>query len=124
MQFANQVKKTNFGLSKLYYVDITFLMEIFNPSQLLRVSDENEFMLRDDYKDRDYRRSSPSRSRGRSERESHRARHKDYPPRSRSRSRSQSRSASPGYRRERGRGKYDDDERRRRSRSYGRYSLN
>ncbi|KAH9658285.1 serine/arginine-rich splicing factor SC35 [Citrus sinensis] len=57
---------------------------------------------RDDYRDRDYRRRSHSRSWDRYERDRYRGRDRDY------RRRSRSRSASPDYSRGRGRGRYDD----------------
>ncbi|XP_027148496.1 serine/arginine-rich splicing factor SC35-like isoform X2 [Coffea eugenioides] len=79
--------------------------------QFAKYGPNAERMYRDDYKDRDHRRSSRSRSRGK-DREGRRGRDRDY------RHRSRSRSGSPDYHKDRGRGRYDDD-RRSRSRSYG-----
>ncbi|KAF5731937.1 putative serine/arginine rich splicing factor [Tripterygium wilfordii] len=60
---------------------------------------------RDDYRDRDYRRSRRSRSYDRHDLDRHRGRDRDV------RRRSRSRSASPDYSRGRGGGRYDEDRR-------------
>ncbi|KAJ7968192.1 serine/arginine-rich splicing factor SC35 [Quillaja saponaria] len=84
--------------------------------QFAKYGPNAERMYRDEYRDRDYRRRSRSRSWDRYDRDRYRGRDRDYHRRSRSRS------ASPDSYRSRGKGRYDD-ERRSRSRSRSMDSL-
>ncbi|OIW17036.1 hypothetical protein TanjilG_13855 [Lupinus angustifolius] len=70
--------------------------------QFAKYGPHAERMHRDDYRDRDYRRRSRSRSYDRYERDRYRGRDRDY------RRRSRSRSASPDYKSRR-KGRYDDE---------------